>query len=427
MAQAQSAAGAPVTSIIWRRAPQLAWLAFFVLAMLAFGAALPARWAELIHPTAATQAHLSALGWPLGLFASLNFTTEVMFTLGYVLVGLFIFLRRSGDGMALYTAFALVAFGVGNNNMTSTLAALRSQPWGPSLIGGFGFAAWVALSQLPYVFPTGSYVPAWMKALALVWAAISFGWNLWPNSLVDPTTWPLPLYATMLLALIVTLAVSLIYRFNRVSTPLEQQQIKWVVWGVIVILVWEVTSIAIETAFGSRTLPVVGGQVVETSTSQLFAATWTTRLIYRLAYLSLPITLSISILRYRLWDIDVLIRRTLVYSLLTGLLALLYFSSVLIFEGLLRGLVGSESPFATVISTLLIAALFVPARARVQTFIDRRFYRRKYDAARTLAAFGAQARDETDLARLSEQLQQTVQDAMQPAHVGLWLRPARDQ
>jgi hypothetical protein len=408
---------------IWLRLARLGWLAFFALALGTFLIALPARWLELTHPTAATHAHLRALGWPLDLYASLNFASEVIFTAGYVLVGLFIFLRRPADRMALFTAFALVAFGVGNNNITVTLAALRSLPGGPLLIAGFGFAAWAAISQLPYLFPTGRYVPAWTKALAVVWTIVCFGWNLWPNSRVDMTTWPLPLYAAGLLALNVTLAASLIYRFKRVSTPTERQQIKWIVWGVIIILAWEVTSIAIETAYGSHTLPMVGGRAVETSTSQLFAVTWTTRAIYRVAYLALPITLSISILRYRLWDIDLLIRRTLIYSALTAWLASAYLGSVILLEGVVRSLSGGSSPLVIILSTLLIAALFVPLRARVQRAIDRRFYRRKYDAARTLAAFGAQARDETDLTRLTDYLQGAVHDTMQPAHVALWVRP----
>jgi hypothetical protein len=144
------------------------------------------------------------------------------------------------------------------------------------------------------------------------------------------------------------------------------------------------------------------------------------------AFTVIGLTLGVAITRYRLFEIDVLIRRTLVYAVLTAILALAYFGSVVILQGLLRGLTGGESPLVIVLSTLLIAALFAPVRARVQRAIDRRFYRRKYDAARTLATFGTQARDETDLAKLSDQLQQIVQDTMQPAHASLWLKPGRE-
>jgi Zn-dependent protease with chaperone function len=141
--------------------------------------------------------------------------------------------------------------------------------------------------------------------------------------------------------------------------------------------------------------------------------------------LALPICLGIAITRYRLFDIDVIIRRTLIYAILSGLLAVGYLASVLILQNLFGLLTGnSRSELTTVISTLAIAAVFVPLRGAVQRVIDRRLYRRKYDAARTLAAFAAAARDEVELDRLSRQLVTTVQDAMQPEAVSLWLKPS---
>jgi hypothetical protein len=137
----------------------------------------------------------------------------------------------------------------------------------------------------------------------------------------------------------------------------------------------------------------------------------------------IPVTIGLAILRHRLWDIDVFIRRTLVYSVLTGLLALAYFGSVLLLQPVLGRLTGgTQTPLVTVISTLAVAALFFPLRGRVQAFIDRRFYRSKYDAARTLAAFAAAARDETDLPQLTARLADVIDETMQPESLGLWLR-----
>ncbi len=138
-----------------------------------------------------------------------------------------------------------------------------------------------------------------------------------------------------------------------------------------------------------------------------------------------PLSLSIAVLRYRLYEIDILINRTLVYGALTALLAAVYFGGVTATQAMFRALTGQEQPpqLAIVISTLVIAALFNPLRRRIQGFIDRRFYRRKYDTAKTLEAFSVKLRDETDLDALSGDLVGVVRETMQPAHVSLWLRP----
>ena len=134
------------------------------------------------------------------------------------------------------------------------------------------------------------------------------------------------------------------------------------------------------------------------------------------------LSLGLAILRSRLFDIDFIIRRTLIYSVLTALLVLFYFGSVVVLQQLLRGITGQGSDVAIIISTLAIAALFNPLRHRVQDVIDHRFFRRKYDAQKVLAAFGATARDEVDLNKLTSELVGVVQETMQPASVNIWLR-----
>src|SRR5688500_7209944 len=141
-----------------------------------------------------------------------------------------------------------------------------------------------------------------------------------------------------------------------------------------------------------------------------------------LALLLVPVCTYIAILRYNLYDIDVVINRTLVYGSLTATLVALYFGGIVVLQSVFVLLTGQRSTLAVVASTLLIAALFNPLRRRIQSFIDRRFYRSKYDARKTLEAFSAQLRDETDLDALSDDLVGVVRETMQPAHISLWLR-----
>ncbi len=207
------------------------------------------------------------------------------------------------------------------------------------------------------------------------------------------------LYLTIPL-LVVAGGMAVIVRFRR-SRGDERQQLKWFAYAVAVMIVVFVLWFSLEL----------------TGLVPLSALAFTVPL------LGLPIATGIAILKYRLYDIDVIVNRTLVYGTLTATLAATYFGGVVLLQGAFRALTGQESQLAIVASTLLIAALFVPLRRRVQTFIDRRFYRRKYDAARTLQDFSARLRDEVELDRLADDLVAVVRETLQPQHASLWLRP----
>ena len=196
------------------------------------------------------------------------------------------------------------------------------------------------------------------------------------------------------------------YRSN--ITASERRQLRWVLWGYAIGIVPWVVFVIIGSLFG---VP--------------FRSNFALLGIFLLAA---PTAIAIAIVRERLFDIDIIIRRTLIYSSLTIMLALTYFGSVIGLQFALRTLTGQQdSEIATVVSTLLIAALFVPLRQRVQSAIDRRFYRRKYDAAKTLEAFSTAVRDEVDLKALREHLLGVVHETMQPAHVSLWLRKTENE
>jgi hypothetical protein len=201
-------------------------------------------------------------------------------------------------------------------------------------------------------------------------------------------------------------ALSLLLRLSR-AEGVERQQLKWFAYSAAIFalgIVLIVIPLAIDTPPWYE---------------------WVGTAIFTVAGAAIPISIGIAILRYRLYEIDTLINRTLVYGALTATLVLVYFGGVTATQAVFRTLTGQEQQpqLAIVVSTLVIAALFTPLRRRIQGFIDRRFYRRKYDAAKTLEAFSAKLRDETDLDALSGDLVGVVRDTMQPAHVSLWLRP----
>jgi hypothetical protein len=211
-------------------------------------------------------------------------------------------------------------------------------------------------------------------------------------------------------------AVSMILRFRR-SRGVVRQQIKWV---------------AFVASFSGLLylIAMISSLVVQVSSGSVPQFPWWAEVLFSAAALSfagVPVAIGFAVLKYRLYDIDVIINRTLVYGSLTAMLVALYFGSVATSQTILRALTGqTEQPqLAIVVSTLVIAALFNPLRRRIQSFIDRRFYRRKYDARKTLEAFSARLRDETDLQTLNNDLTGVIRETMQPAHVSLWLRPDR--
>ena len=218
-------------------------------------------------------------------------------------------------------------------------------------------------------------------------------WTL--DVLVETVAFPLMLIAGL------AAVVSLFARFRRARGE-ERQQIKWFAYAAALTLFW---------IFLVEVLP---------DSSPLFEAF--TAVVGVLVIPSIPIAAGVAIMRYRLYDIDRIINRTLVYGALTVFLALIYFGSVVGLQYVFRTLAGGDSNLVIVASTLTIAALFSPLRRGIQTFIDRRFYRNRYDAAKTLEAFSATLRDETDLGRLGDDLVAVAQETVQPAHASLWLR-----
>ena len=302
-----------------------------------------------------------------------------------------------GAGLALqllgesYAAYALVA-DPGSLPAPRTISRLLA-------LGGvlaLGFAPFLLL-----LFPTGRLPSRRWRPLAWITAASGTGLCALillfdsPDQVGGAITSVTLVVVSTLFAGIGISALSLVIRYRRAS-GVERQQLKWLALAAVL-----------------AALSLVGQLLGERLWNLLDAATTT----------ALYVAVGVAILRHRLYDIDLLINRTLVYGPLTAMLATLYVGGVVTMQAALRALTGQESTLAVVASTLLIAAIFNPLRGRIQGFIDRRFYRRKYDAAKTLAAFSARLRGETDVDALGDDLVGVVRGTVQPEHASLWLRP----
>jgi hypothetical protein len=283
------------------------------------------------------------------------------------------------------------------------LTHLVSPSWAFFISACSNFLSTLSFFLVLSLFPDGRFVPSWTRwvlPLALAWGVVNF----FPS-----------LSSTFIVALLgdvlwggcsIMLVIAQIYRYFKVSTRMQRQQTKWVVFDLAILIILLL-------------LAIIQALIFPSSFNQPDSPD---QLVGPLSLLVLPLSFGIALLRSRLWDVDVLINRTLVYGTLTVSLALAYAGLILGLQALLGIIIKQNNDVAIVVSTLAIAALFQPLRSWIQRAIDRRFYRRKYDAARTVGAFSATLRNEVDLSQLREQLIAVVQETMQPTHVSLWLR-----
>jgi hypothetical protein len=344
-------------------------------------------------------------------------------------VGAIVASRRPENPVGWLLCLSGVAVGTSSFASQYAIHALLARPG--SLPAGEALA-WIAAWQLPVMiglqvsylllFPTGRLPSrrwrwtAWL-VVAFVLAGVvlsAFSPGAYLGSL-GPIRNPLRIegltgaYKALLYAgsplLYGAAVLSLFVRLRR-AEGLERQQLKWFAYAAAM--------------FALGIVLIVIPLAIDTPSWFVRAAT----AVFTAAGTTVPVAIGIAILRYRLYDIDRIINRTLVYGSLTALLAVVYLGGVISSQYAFRTLTGQGSQLAIVASTLAIAALFNPLRKRIQAFVDRRFYRSRYDAARTLEAFSARLRDETDLEALNDDLVGVVAETMQPAHASLWLRPS---
>ena len=343
----------------------------------------------------------------------------------FAVVGALLVTKRPTNAIGwIMAAVAMVSIFLAGDSYAAYVMVTRGQPDALAVVGAWtGSWYWLlllalVLIYLPLLFPDGRLLSRrWLPVAVLAGIGMlsvvvlgaladTLPLNEAPGYEIDNPIGieglghveDLPIFGVLtglLFVGIIGAGASVVVRFRR-SRGVERQQMKWFVYAVAPMLV----------------IPTEG-YLPEIISSVALAA----------VLIGLPTAIGIAVLRYRLYDIDLLINRTLVYGSLTALLVTVYVGRIVVLQAVFRSITGQDSQLTIVASTLAIAALFNPLHRRIQSFVDRRFYRRKYDAAKTLAAFSARLRDETDLAELNEELLTVVRETMQPAHVSLWLRP----
>src|SRR5258706_1898361 len=378
----------------WLTLARLAWVSSLILLLSLFVPLLPSYFAllhslctnavcTLVQPTPATLQAMRKLGFSLESYAVITLALTIITVVASLIISGVIFWRKSDDWMALLVALALGLMGTlyATDVLQQTHSAWQVLAIVLNILGNG------LLFLIGSLFPNGQFVPRWSRWLVMgwvLWGIIFTALRALPSAyLFDRLVW---------LTLVTCLVGGQFYRYRYVSSSIERQQTKWVVFAgslLALFLVGLTLPGLIFPTFGQA------GSFYQVAIGPL----------YPFGTLLISLSMAIAILRYRLWDIDIIINRTLVYGSLTALLALLYASLIFGLQSLLQGLFKqSNNDVAIVVSTLAIAALFQPLRHRIQRIIDSRFYRRKYDAAKILAPFSSTLRNEVDLSQLREQL-----------------------
>lgn len=402
------------------------WAIMVVLLLAFFLANLPVYVAQLqtvcLHPhcapwqlAPASVTTLQRLHLSLGGYALVSLLISMASVCVWCAVAAVIFWRQSQLGMALLMALLLVVQGITQmSDPIQTPLEYTAQGWQRAAVLGATLDLSLALIVFS-VFPNGRFFPGWMRwPVALLTAAL---W-IYVFATAASVPWETalnPVTIGIFAAAMGSIIGAQIYRYRRVSTWAERQQTKWVVLGMI-----EGVLVGVLYFVPPQVFPPLG------QPGSLYVVL--ARPGYTLLFLFAPISIGIALLRYHLWDIDVIINRTLVYGSLSAILAAIYLGSILAIESLLalltRQASQAQSPVAIVISTLMIAALFNPLRHQLQQLIDRRFYRSKYNAEQALAAFAATVQSEVELAALQHKLVEVIEETLQPSSIALWLRSA---
>jgi hypothetical protein len=415
----------------WLVTARIGWATITLIALLIFAFSLPAYHAQLLvicitanvvtcqtgQITQSDAVALARIGIPLETYAAYMLIITAASSLVFLTVGIIIFWRKSRDVIGLFSSLLLITFGCFGT--TRQLAASLAAEYPDVMVAQV--AALGALIQYPAIllffciFPDGRLVPRWSWLLLGPGAIIASTFALPPDASFSIGNWPPWLFSVVIVFLYGSGLVFQIYRYWRVSRPQQRQQTKWVLFAFVVFLLVTILDSLIGGLVPVLNQPDSLYHVVDATVSVMFFL------------LPIPLGIGTAILRYRLWDIDTIINKALLYGLLTATLLLVYLGLVFAGQALVANIFGAGNAVVLVVSTLVVAALFQPVRSRIQQVIDQRFYRSKYDAARIVANFSATLRNELDWDQLRELLLGVVQQTMQPTHLSLWICQVKQQ
>ena len=355
---------------------------------------------------------LKGLGISITAYAAYILFFDVALVLLGAVIAAVIFWRQSDNWLAVWIAYAVILLGTNGASFVGPSLA-QYQPALFTVYLLFGWTGMASQFQLCCLSPDGRYIPVWTWTLAAGFTGLLLGAGLYslfalPNVFIGLAVFLL--VAPIWIVLLGVGAVAQVYRYRRISNPVQRQQTKWIAVGLSMTIIGFVLNVSFQAIS------------FQTAGAQRLILNLVRAPLVNLFMMVFALGLAFSIFRYRLWDIDLIIRRTTTYAALTALLAVIYFSVVVFFQSVFAAFGARQSEFSIVVSTLVIAALVRPLQSRVQHFIDRRFYRAKYDMERTLAGFTRMARDEVDVDRLADSLLDVVGKTMRPERASLWLR-----
>ena len=360
----------------------------------------------------AEAAVLSSWGLTMRAYAWAMIIPPVILLLVYWLLGALILWRQGTSWLGLTVSLALITIPISlvssDHDWSVSFPAMVLFGLVVSSVGG------TIMVLFLYLLPNGRFSPKW-AAIPMVCTILLLITPQENNGIIHYPPQVAQWLNLIMVGLVLLGGGLQIYRYRWDSTATERQQTKLILFGILATIFAVIVWILI---FGpALTIPAGKPQLLAYIGGWFF--------INSFLLLILPVTITIAILRHNLWGIDVIIRKTLIYAVLTVLLTLVYFGMIVLLQSVFDSVSGGQSPVAIVISTLVIAALFTPLRQRVQAVIDRRFFRKKYDAQQVLAQFAQTARDETDMTALQAELLRVVQETMQPEGVSLWLQEPR--